>query len=131
MFHPFTGYPVHVNEKSEFYVSSNINLWSRWGHDGNGTPLRLLGTALCLTVVGDGLELVLSTDCSSQQTLWSEVSQSSLQLAAKDVNGNLLCLDKSPDSSHIIATKCICIEDDSSCLDDPQSQWFKLIRTSN
>ncbi|XP_031272727.1 glycosyl hydrolase 5 family protein-like [Pistacia vera] len=131
MYHPLSGNPVHVNGKNELYVT-NSSVWSRWSHDGNGTPIRLMDSAQCLKVVGDGLEPILSTDCSTQQSAWSEVSHSKLQLAAKDVNGDLLCLDKkSPDSSQILTTKCICIEDDdSSCLDDPQSQWFKLSRTN-
>ncbi|KAH7550199.1 hypothetical protein ACOSP7_024591 [Xanthoceras sorbifolium] len=128
MFHPDSGTCVGFwTQGCGIYADSSCLTPIRWIHYGDGAPLRLMKTNLCLKVVGDGLTPKVSSDCSSQQSLWYLVSASKLQLAAKDANGQYLCLDKnSSSSSRILTNKCICINDDSGCLDDPQSQWFTL-----
>ncbi|KAL5749990.1 hypothetical protein ACOSP7_024593 [Xanthoceras sorbifolium] len=130
LYHPESGNCVGANGKNKIYTS-NSRRWSRWSHDGDGAPIRLMGSALCLKVAGDGLPPVLSSDCLSQQSAWKSVSNSKLHLAAKDQHGEYLCLDKiSAKSSKILTRKCICIDDDSDCLENPQSQWFKFISTN-
>ncbi|KAK4843442.1 hypothetical protein QYF36_008066 [Acer negundo] len=131
MFHPDSGSCVRFSSQSNgIYADSSCDPTPiRWIHDQDGAPLRLTNTNLCLKVVGDGLAPKVSTDCSSQQSLWYSVSESKLQLAAKDANGQYLCLEldkTSSNSSQILTKNCICINDDSSCLYDPQSQWFTL-----
>jgi hypothetical protein len=67
----------------------------------------------------------------SQKSSWRSVSKTGLHLATSDGNRSLLCLEMDSDSSKIVTRKCICIDDyDSSCLDNPQSQWFQLISTN-
>ncbi|MED6186825.1 hypothetical protein PIB30_070415 [Stylosanthes scabra] len=81
------------------------------------------------------LELVtVSDDCENKNkknNSWRKVSLSKLHLATFDhKSGKTLCLQKDPNSSTIVTSKCICITDDSQCLDDPQSQWFQLVPTN-
>ena len=103
----------------------------RWSSEGDGTPIRLMDSPLCLKAIGEGLPPTLSKDCLSPQSSWKSVSVTGLHLATTDKNGELLCLEGDSDSSKIVTRKCICIDDDdSACLDNPQSQWFQLISTN-
>ncbi|GAV85091.1 Cellulase domain-containing protein, partial [Cephalotus follicularis] len=130
IFHPQSGSCVHAYNKTQI-ITRNCSTWSRWSHDGDGSPMVLIGSGLCLKVVGDGQAPILSRDCLSQQSAWKTVSMSKLHLAAKDEQGELLCLQKEPfSSSRILTRRCICIQDDSGCLLNPQSQWFKYITTN-
>ncbi|KAF8379617.1 hypothetical protein HHK36_029058 [Tetracentron sinense] len=127
MYHPQSGRCVQVKGKDGLRASY-CRKWSRWIHNGEGTPIRLMNTALCLKVVGDGLPVTLSTDCSGKQSTWKSVSSSNLQIAAMDEQGRYLCLEKSSSNSTTILTKkCLCLDDDSNCYVNPQTQWFKLI----
>ncbi|KAI9174384.1 hypothetical protein LWI28_016551 [Acer negundo] len=116
LYHPGSGKCIGANVKNEVYTSNSRRWWSRrWSNDGDGGPIRLMGSALCLKVEGDGLPPILSRDCLSQQSACKSVSKSYLHLAAKDEHGQYLCLDyKSANSSKIFNRKCICIDDDDS-----------------
>lgn len=104
---------------------------SLWSYEGDGSPIRLMNSAKCLKAVGERLPPSLSEDCLSPQSSWKTVSMTGLHLATFDKDGDLLCLEKDSNSSKIVTSKCICIsDDDSSCLDNPQSQWFKLVSTN-
>ncbi|KAJ7968636.1 Endoglucanase [Quillaja saponaria] len=130
MFHPLTGQCVQANNKNELEVDDCGNQISQWSQDAN-SRIRLTGSSMCLKAVGEGLPPTLSNECTSQQTSWKSVSQSGLHLATSDGNGQQLCLDReSFNSSKIVTRKCICIQDDPKCLDDPQNQWFKLVSTN-
>ncbi|EEF47376.1 hypothetical protein RCOM_1077730 [Ricinus communis] len=77
---------------------------------------------------------ILSTDCSSQLSLWSEIDHLHLAAAVGE-KGEPLCLQKeSPYTSKILTSKCIFTQEDPACRKDPQkdptSQWFKLVRTN-
>ncbi|KAJ1375465.1 Ricin B-like lectin [Sesbania bispinosa] len=131
MFHPLTGYCAHVNGSSNELVLGDCKSESRWHAEGDGSPISLMDSPLCLKAEGEGLPLTLSEDCLVQQSSWKSVSKTGLHLATSDDNGSLLCLDKDSNSNKILTRKCICIGDeDSSCLDNPQSQWFQLISTN-
>ncbi|KAI3468671.1 hypothetical protein Pfo_025334 [Paulownia fortunei] len=128
LYHPSSGRCIRV-DKSEVHAS---DCWSftRWNHDGNGNPIRLVGTELCLSAVGDGIPVTLSLDCTSRQSQWELVSSSKFQLSNKDEHGKYLCLEWDPNySSRVLTRKCTCLEEDGSmnCQESPQSQWFKLI----
>lgn len=110
--------------------ASDCQSWSRWFYDGDGTPLRLEGTSLCLKAAGDGHPAIISTDCSSQLSKWTFTSSSKLQIAVQDEQGKHLCLQaKSDDSSILFTKRCMCLGDDY-CLTNLQSQWFKLIASN-
>ncbi|RDX99971.1 hypothetical protein CR513_16901, partial [Mucuna pruriens] len=130
MFHPLTGYCAHVNDSNALIMGNCMN--NRvWNFEGDGSPIRLMNSAMCLKAVGEGLPPTLSQDCLSPQSSWKTVSMSGLHLATFDKDGELLCLERDSNSSEIVTRKCICIEDDdSSCLDNPQSQWFRLVPTN-
>ncbi|KAJ7944981.1 Endoglucanase [Quillaja saponaria] len=128
MLHPLSGHCFKANNKNELELSDCLKGAGRWSFDGDGSPLRLMGTATCLKVIGDGAPAILSDDCLSQQSSWRRVSLAGLHLAARDENGNQFCLEKVGDQ--ILTKKCICIEDDSKCMDNPQSQWFQLVPTN-
>ncbi|KAK2664175.1 hypothetical protein Ddye_002749 [Dipteronia dyeriana] len=84
LYHPESGKCIGANVKNEVFTSNSRRWWSRrWSQDGDGGPIRLMGSALCLKVVGDGLPPILSSDCLSQQSAWKSVSKSNLHLAAK------------------------------------------------
>ncbi|CAK9141953.1 unnamed protein product [Ilex paraguariensis] len=130
MYHPTSGRCMRgVN--NELHPTDCWSL-SRWSHAGDGTPIRLMGTPLCLTAVGDGLPVSLTADCMSEQSTWKLFSDTKYQIANRDEHGTDLCLDWDPNySSRILTKKCLCSQDDSDqCHDNPQSQWFKLISSN-
>ncbi|KAK7400461.1 hypothetical protein VNO78_11669 [Psophocarpus tetragonolobus] len=130
MFHPLTGYCAHVNNSKEV-VMGDCKSNSLWTYEGDGTPIRLVESSKCLKAVGEGLPATLSDDCLSPESSWKAVSMTGLHLATSDKDGELLCLEKESNSTQIVTRKCICIrDDDSSCYDNPQSQWFKLVSTN-
>ncbi|XP_050229018.1 glycosyl hydrolase 5 family protein-like [Mercurialis annua] len=130
MYHPQSGRCVNATENNEIYATK-FQEPSLWSHDGDGAPLRLMGSAQCLKAIGDGLEPVLSRDCLGQPSSWISLSNSKLQLGVRNENGDYLCLEmESFNSSKILTRKCICIEDDSDCQENPQSQWFKLVKNN-
>ncbi|KAK7368927.1 hypothetical protein VNO80_10960 [Phaseolus coccineus] len=129
IFHPSTGYCAHVNDKE--LVMGDCKSNSLWSFEGDGSPIRLMNSAMCLKAVGEGLPPTLSEDCLSAQSSWKAVSMSGLHLASFDKNGELLCLEKDSNSTKLVTRKCICIEhDDYSCLDSPLNQWFRLVPTN-
>ncbi|KAK6933827.1 Glycoside hydrolase, family 5 [Dillenia turbinata] len=120
LYHPQSGRCIHA--KSNNIYASDCWRPSQWDHDRDEAALRLIGTDLCLQVVGDGLPAVLSTDCSSNQSTWTFASSSRLHLAASDQEGRLLCLEMNSTNPHTIMTNtCICLGDGSVCDRDPQS----------
>ncbi|PNX80214.1 hypothetical protein L195_g036211, partial [Trifolium pratense] len=44
--------------------------------------------------------------------------------------GNIFACNKDSSSSVVVTSKCICIKDDSLCLDDPMHQWFQHVATN-
>lgn len=104
--------------------------YRRWNHGEDGTPISLLGSGKCLKAVTAGQPPLLSDDCLCRESSWMAVSESKLHLATMDQRGELMCLERKDNSSQIVTNKCICIGDDTNCLKDPQSQWFKLIPTN-
>lgn len=130
LYHPLSSQCVQVNNKNKLHLK-DCKSWTKWSFDEYGATVRLMGTALCLKAVGHGLPPILSDDCLSQQSAWKFVSKSKLHLAALDGQGKYLCLQKkSSTSSEILTRRCICIEDDSNCEENPQIQWFKLVPTN-
>lgn len=127
MYHPITGQCAQVNNKNELEIGSCENQ-NRWIYSKDGTQILLSGTKKCLTASSEGLSVSVSDDCHSKKSLWKAVSLSKLHLATMD--RNQLCLQKDSNSSAVVTSKCICIDDDSLCLDDPTSQWFQLVPTN-
>ncbi|KAL3499288.1 hypothetical protein ACH5RR_038381 [Cinchona calisaya] len=132
LYHPATGHCAKA-------VGNEVRAtecWdvSKWSHAGEGTPIRLEGTDLCLTAIGDGLPVALTNECTSERSTWKLALNSQHQLVNKDSNGNDLCLEFDPNySKKVLTSKCIVSEeddDDAIKLRNPQGQWFKLI-TSN
>ncbi|XP_068477312.1 glycosyl hydrolase 5 family protein-like [Phaseolus vulgaris] len=128
MYHPLSGRCAQVNEKNEVELGS-CETKNRWVGGENGTKIILHGTKKCLTAAGEGLPVVVS-DCERKSSSWKSVSLSKLHLATMNQQEEQLCLQKDSNSSSIVTSKCICIKDDSLCLDDPQSQWFQLVETN-
>ncbi|KAK4549311.1 hypothetical protein RGQ29_032755 [Quercus rubra] len=89
--------------------------------------LSLKGKNLCLQVDGLGKPAKLGNICSDSGSQWETISNSKLHLASTIGNATTLCLDV--DSSHTVVTNtCHCVSVGRKC--DPESQWFKLIRSS-
>ncbi|EEF51264.1 hydrolase, hydrolyzing O-glycosyl compounds, putative [Ricinus communis] len=146
MFHALSGSCIHTDGNKEIYATSckAPRRWSdpagdvipmKWLHDGDGAPIRLKGTKLCLKALGEGLAPILSEDCSSPQSSWKFLSKTKLHLAATDENGEYLCLQKeSPYTSKILTNACIFMNEEPECGKDPQkdpvTQWFKLVKTN-
>ncbi|XP_020550226.1 uncharacterized protein LOC105164044 [Sesamum indicum] len=72
-YHPSTGRCTRVDNNSELHATDCRN-FSRWNHNGSGTPIRLEGTELCLSATGDGIPATLSRDCSSRRSKWESAS---------------------------------------------------------
>ncbi|KAI4326881.1 hypothetical protein L6164_019405 [Bauhinia variegata] len=62
----------------------------------------------------------------SHKIVWKSVSLSGLRLATSDKMGEPLCLEMDSSVSKIVTKKYICTQDDddSACLDNPQSHQF-------
>lgn len=132
LYYPLGGQCVLVNKKNELQVGGCENEINRWVHE-DGAQILFSGTNKCLTASGEGLPVVVSDDneCQSKQSSsWRSVSLSKLHLATMDQHGKQLCLHKDLNSSSIVTRRCICVEDDSTCLDDPRSQWFQFVPTN-
>ncbi|XP_022958497.1 uncharacterized protein LOC111459707 [Cucurbita moschata] len=132
MYHPQSGQCVRVKDmmSKEIYLNDCSNA-SHWSHRGDGTPIELEATGLCLKADGDGLRPLLSRDCLSNESSWTTISNSKLHLATLTRHGNGLCLEKdSSNSTRIVMGRCVCVGDDSNCLDDTRSQWFELVVTN-
>ncbi|KAF2297879.1 hypothetical protein GH714_004696 [Hevea brasiliensis] len=134
IFHPQSGSCVDPDGRHDIYAG-NCKKPKRWLYAGNGAPIRLKGTSLCLEAVGDGAAPVLSKNCSSQQSSWKLLSQTKLHVATLDETGEYLCLQKeSPYTSKIVTSKCTFTLPNPQCLTDsqidPTTQWFKLVSSN-
>ncbi|WVZ17110.1 hypothetical protein V8G54_010092 [Vigna mungo] len=129
LYHPLSGQCAQVNDRNEVELGSceSKHRWVR-GEDDE-TKMLLHRTEKCLTATGEGLPVVVS-DCETKNSSWKSESLSKLHLASMNEQEEQLCLQKDSNSSTIVTSKCICINDDSECLDDPQSQWFQLVQTN-
>ncbi|XP_012087200.3 glycosyl hydrolase 5 family protein [Jatropha curcas] len=136
MFHPQSGSCVLSSSRREVYTESCSNNPSQWFYAGDGHPIRLKGTDLCIEAVGDGVRPILSENCHGPQSSWKLLSETKLHVGVFDQSsGQYLCLQKdSPYTSTIITTKCHFTLQDTNCLEDPQddptTQWFKLVTTN-
>ncbi|XP_022145907.1 uncharacterized protein LOC111015255 [Momordica charantia] len=125
MYYPRSGDCVRMNKRYQLR-SSSCKTSNRWVHNEDGAPIKLAGSKLCLKAIGDGLHPILSRDCLSQQSSWKYASNSKLQLASIDEQGQPLCLQRASHSLKIVTKKCTCLND-SKCEGNPENQWFKLI----
>ncbi|XP_057454557.1 glycosyl hydrolase 5 family protein-like [Lotus japonicus] len=130
LYHPLSGQCVQVNHKSELEIGSCENQ-NRWIYGGDGSQVLLHGNnKKCLSAAGEGKPVIVSDDCQGKNSSWKSVSLSKFHLATMDQDKEQLCLQKDSSSSSVVTSKCICVEDDSLCLDDPQSQWFQFVATN-
>ncbi|KAI4355020.1 hypothetical protein L6164_003838 [Bauhinia variegata] len=129
MYHPQSGQCVQVNAKDELELG-NCETKNRWVHDGKGGQVLLSGTNKCLHAAGEGKPALVTGDCKSKKSFWKPMSLTKLHLANMGHHGEHLCLQKDSNTTSIVTAKCICITDDSACLDNPQSQWFQLVPTN-
>ncbi|WOG87052.1 hypothetical protein DCAR_0206272 [Daucus carota subsp. sativus] len=127
LYHPKSGACIGVNEKFELQPSGCHSFGRYWRYDKDKHVIRLLGTEFCLSSTGEGRPVVLTKDCANMKSMWKSVSN--YQLANYRDN---MCLHYDSDySEKILTRKCICPDDDDpGCVENPSSQWFKLI-TSN
>ena len=126
MLHPVSGQCVKSNGKGGIELGDCATL-TQWNHSGDASPMKLLSNGQCLKSAGDGKSPIVSTDCSGDEYNWTVASKAKLQLSTK-VGEDSFCLEKESETS-IVVKKCICL-DAESCMDDPQSQWFKLVPTN-
>ncbi|KAK7273367.1 hypothetical protein RIF29_14416 [Crotalaria pallida] len=128
IYHPLSGQCVNVNKNHELELG-NCGGQSRWSQEGQ--QIKLVGDGTCIKAIGDGSPISLSKDCNNKQSSWKTLSTSNLHLGIIDGHDQNLCLEReSPISSKIVTKRCICIDDNPSCLDSPQSQWFQLVTTN-
>lgn len=128
LFHPQSGKCLNVATNNVVEASSCIG-GSRWIYQGDGTSIRLTGTSSCLTTSKEGMPLTLSKDCTNNEKgRWKLASN--YQLSNVDENGKELCLDFDTNSSFnkVLVRKCVGL--DGKSIDNPQSQWFKLVSTN-
>ena len=124
--HPQSGLCVKADKNYNQVESSDCVKASGWSQEGD--KIKLNGDH-CLKALGDeGVPVVVSTDCSSELTSWKFISASGLHLAVGQGSG--LCLEKDSTSSKLVTNRCICVEDDDGCIDNPQSQWFQFVPTN-
>lgn len=128
IYHPLSGECVKVNNQNEIELG-DCEGPSKWNHEGQ--QIKLVGNGTCMEAISDGSIVKLSNDCKSKQSFWKTLSATNLHLGTLDGQGQNLCLQReSPTSPKIVTRKCICVDDNPNCLDDPQSQWFQLVTTN-
>jgi hypothetical protein len=119
---------VKVNNKNELELG-DCDGKSKWNRDGE--QIKLIGSGKCIEAISDGSIVKLSNDCKSKQSFWKTLSATNLHLGTLDGKGQNLCLQReSSTSPKLVTKKCICVDDDPTCLDDPLSQWFQLVTTN-
>ncbi|XP_022957688.1 uncharacterized protein LOC111459153 [Cucurbita moschata] len=126
MLHPVSGQCVKSDGKGGIELGDCATP-TQWNHSGDASPMKLLSNGQCLKSAGDGKSPIVSIDCSGDEYNWTVASKAKLQLSTK-VGEESFCLEKESETS-IVVKKCICL-DAESCMDDPQSQWFKLVPTN-
>ncbi|MCD7450298.1 hypothetical protein HAX54_005140 [Datura stramonium] len=128
LFHPQSGKCLSSAANNNVVYASDCIGASRWSHDGDGMPIRLTGTSLCLTASRDGLPVTLSTDCN-EQSIWKFASNYQLSNIDHE-NGKELCLDFDTyySSSRVLVRKCVGL--DGKNIDNPQTQWFKFVSSN-
>ncbi|XP_030956814.1 glycosyl hydrolase 5 family protein-like [Quercus lobata] len=126
IFHPSTGLCVQRKSPLEPLRLGPCKDSEAWSYTPQKT-LSLKGKNLCLQVDGLGKPAKLGNICSDSGSQWETISDSKLHLSSTIGNATTLCLDV--DSSHTVITNtCHCVSIGRTC--DPESQWFKLIRSS-
>ncbi|XP_015577295.3 glycosyl hydrolase 5 family protein [Ricinus communis] len=134
IFHPQSGTCVRNNGIKEL-LTGKCKQPQRWSYAGDGSPIRLEGSNLCLQAVGDGHPAILSKNCTSQKSSWRLLTATKLHVATVDETGEYLCLQKeSPLTTKVITSKCVVTLSEPDCqrdpLQDPTMQWFKLTSTN-
>lgn len=129
LFHPQSGHCVQAKEGNGRVVLGDCESRSRWSYQGDGTPIKLMGSDLCLRMTETANRRVrLSSDCSDGLSLWRELPKGELQLAASDSEGMLRCMGRAtPNSTRLLGGECLCLDQDEPCDQNPQVQWFKLV----
>ncbi|XP_050227071.1 glycosyl hydrolase 5 family protein-like [Mercurialis annua] len=134
MFHPQSGTCVYNNGAKEL-LTGKCKRSKRWSYAGDGSPIILEGTNLCIQAIGDGLPPILSKNCSNPLSSWTLLTTTKLHIATMDETGRYLCLQKeSPLAKRVITSKCVLTLSTPECqrnqLQDPTMQWFKLTNTN-
>ncbi|KAL4322567.1 hypothetical protein AHAS_Ahas14G0223400 [Arachis hypogaea] len=109
------------------YVPVTYSFEVDWEQELMSTVAEEKDMKIVMKLEGD--PAVVSSDCSSSDlsSSWKFISHSGLHLQD---NNTGLCLDKDRNSSILVTNKCICVGDDTGCLDNPQSQCFQLVTTN-
>ncbi|XP_068652665.1 glycosyl hydrolase 5 family protein-like [Aristolochia californica] len=128
--HPSTGLCLQANKDNTIQLSDCKNR-SQWSYQGEGTPIKVKGTDLCLTRGAKRQPVFLSSNCKDLASKWNLVPSSKVQVAATDEEGGLQCLDSgSSNSTSIFTRDCVCLEGRICSDPNPQSQWFVLISSN-
>ncbi|GMY26362.1 glycosyl hydrolase 5 family protein-like [Fagus crenata] len=126
IFHPLTGLCVRRKSPLEPLRLGPCYDSEAWSYTTQKT-LSLKGTNLCLQVDGLGKPAKLGNICSNSGSQWEPISDSKLHLSSKVGNATTVCLDVDS-SQNIVTNTCECVSKGRTC--DPESQWFKLIRSA-
>lgn len=129
LFHPLSGHCVQAKEGSGRVVLGDCESRSRWSYQGDGTPIKLMGSELCLRMTETGSRRVrLSSECSDGLSLWRALPGGELRLAVSESEGMLCCMARAnPNSTRLVGGECVCLDQDEPCDQNPQVQWFKLV----
>ncbi|KAG9445510.1 hypothetical protein H6P81_011638 [Aristolochia fimbriata] len=148
IYHPWTGLCLQASKDQSTVQLSDCKDRSRWSYESEGTPIKLVGTNLCLRSSGGGgggggntPPATLSSNCTDLPSKWSQVpSGFKVQIATTDEAGALQCLDyyanstnsssPTPTSASVFTRQCVCLEGKLCYDSNPQSQWFLLISSN-
>ncbi|XP_054817944.1 glycosyl hydrolase 5 family protein-like isoform X2 [Prosopis cineraria] len=130
-YHPQTGQCMKSRKLGDQVEVNECKRVSGWSLNGTQIKFQSRRKVKCLKANGDGNPVLLTKDCSNtNQTSWKPITESGMHWATVDAQGNQLCLQKDANSSTILTAKCICADSNSSCMDNPQSQWFQFVSSN-
>uniref|UniRef100_A0A7N0VII4 Glycoside hydrolase family 5 domain-containing protein n=1 Tax=Kalanchoe fedtschenkoi TaxID=63787 RepID=A0A7N0VII4_KALFE len=126
LYHPQTGRCGQVIGDDKVY-QENCKQRSGWEHKGDGSPIRLRGTPMCLKAQGENLPVLVTEDCNDKMSRWSFLPPSELHIGTKDARGNDLCLEWQASDYYTFLTTKKCVLDGKV---SSERQWFQLIPTN-
>lgn len=88
--------------------------------------LKIQGTELGLHTDGAEQLLTLGTNCDGMDSKWDVICATNMLFSS--LSSRSIFLDTGPNGRDFVTNPCRCLQVKEQC--DPESQWFKLVRST-